>query len=227
MQFPIKLAWAITIHKSQGLTFDNVVIDFTGGVFAGGQAYVALSRCTSLSGIILTSAITPTHIFVHPEIVRFARDFNNQQAIQTALKEGQADEAYQQALKHFDKGDFKSFLGSFFKAIRSRYDIEKPLVQRFIRHKLGIINKLKLENKELKEQLQQQKDNLKKYAKEYYLMGNSCITEAKDKNAALANYKKAVELNPNYTDAWVRIGVTLYDLNKYDEASSALNRLLV
>lgn len=224
MQFPIKLAWAITIHKSQGLTFDNVVIDFTGGVFAGGQAYVALSRCTSLSGIILTSAITPTHIFVHPEIVRFARDFNNQQAIQTALKEGQADEAYQQALKHFDKGDFKSFLSSFFKAIRSRYDIEKPLVQRFIRHKLGIINKLKLENKQLKEQIQQQKDNLKKYAKEYYLMGNACITEAKDKNAALANYKKAVELNPNYTDAWVRIGVTLYDLKKYDEASSALNR---
>ena len=47
-KYPIRLAWAITVHKSQGLTFNQVKIDFTGGVFAGGQTYVALSRCTSL-----------------------------------------------------------------------------------------------------------------------------------------------------------------------------------
>lgn len=222
-QFPIKLAWAITIHKSQGLTFENVVIDFTGGVFAGGQAYVALSRCTSLQGIILKAPITKSHIFVHPEIIRFARDFNNQKAIQQALKEAQADNEYLSALQYFDKGDFKSFLTHFFKAIRSRYDIEKPLIQRFIRHKLGVINKLRAENKALREQLHQQTQRLKKYAKEYYLMGNACITEAKDHKAALANYKKALELNPNYADAWVRMGVTYYDLKKYNEAESALN----
>lgn len=79
-QYPIRLAWAITVHKSQGLTFSRVVIDFTGGVFAGGQAYVALSRCTSLEGIQLKKPINRADVFVRQEIVNFAQRFNNRQA---------------------------------------------------------------------------------------------------------------------------------------------------
>ena len=90
-QYPIRLAWAITVHKSQGLTFSRVVIDFTGGVFAGGQAYVALSRCTSLDGIQLKKPINRADVFVRPEIGNFAGRFNNRQAIDKALKQAQAD----------------------------------------------------------------------------------------------------------------------------------------
>lgn len=160
IQYPIRLAWAITIHKSQGLTFSRVVIDFTGGVFAGGQAYVALSRCTSLNGIQLKKQITRGDIFVRPEIVKFSQRFNNRQSIEKALKQAQADVQYVEAVQHFDKGDFERFLEQFFLAIHSRYDIEKPLIKRFIRKKLGIINNLKVENKRLKDQFHVQRKNL-------------------------------------------------------------------
>lgn len=223
-QYPIRLAWAITVHKSQGLTFSRVVIDFTGGVFAGGQTYVALSRCTSLEGIQLKREITRADIFVRPEIVAFAQRFNNTQAIERAMKQAQADIQYVASTKAFDKGDFTAFLEHFFKAIHSRYDIEKPLIQRFIRRKLGIINQLKEENRKLKEEMQAQRKNLEKYAREYYLMGNECITKARDVRAALANYDKAIELSPGYTDAWVRKGVTLFDDGRMDEARECLEQ---
>lgn len=223
IQYPIRLAWAITIHKSQGLTFSRVVIDFSGGVFAGGQAYVALSRCTSLDGIQLKKQISRGDIFVRPEIVNFAQRFNNQQAIDKALKQAQADIQYNEAIKLFDEGNFEGFLDQFFKAIHSRYDIEKPVNKRFIRKKLGIINQLKVENQKLKDQMRVQRKNLEKYAHEYYQMGNDCITQAHDIRAALANYDKAIELYPQYTDAWVRKGITLYNNKDYYEAELCLN----
>ena len=221
-QFPVRLAWAITVHKSQGLTFSRVVIDFTGGVFAGGQAYVALSRCTSLEGIQLKKPVNRADIFVRPEIVNFAERFNNRQAIDRALKQAQADVEYAAATKAFDEGNFEVFLNQFFKAIHSRYDIEKPAIQRLIRRKLGVINKLRDSNEQLKSQMAEQQKRLQTYAREYYLMGNESITLAHDSRAAIANYDKALELYPEYTDAWVRKGITLFNEGKYLEAEECL-----
>lgn len=223
-QLPLKAAWAITIHKSQGLTFANVIVDFTGGVFAGGQAYVALSRCTSLDGLVLKKNISRTDVFVRPEIIEFSKQFNNQQLINKALKESDADYLYKEAVSQYDSGNFDESLKFFFKAIHARYDIEKPLPKRYIRKKLNVINELKSKNTELKNRLYEQTKALQKYAKEYYLMGNECIVSYKDHRAALANFNKALDLDPNYVDAWVRKGVTLYDTDEYYQAMECFNK---
>ncbi|MGN6601634.1 MAG: helix-turn-helix domain-containing protein [Ginsengibacter sp.] len=68
-QFPLRLAWAITIHKSQGLTFEKVMID-AGSAFSSGQVYVALSRCVSLDGIVLLSKIHPSVIFSNEHVMK-------------------------------------------------------------------------------------------------------------------------------------------------------------
>ncbi|MEI9958295.1 MAG: helicase C-terminal domain-containing protein [Ferruginibacter sp.] len=68
-QYPLRLAWAITIHKSQGLTFEKVMID-AGSSFSSGQVYVALSRCTSLDGIVLLSKLSSSTLFSNDNVIK-------------------------------------------------------------------------------------------------------------------------------------------------------------
>ena len=212
-QYPIKLAWAITVHKSQGLTFKNVDIDFTGGVFAGGQTYVALSRCTSLDGITLRQPIEQKDIFVKAEVVNFAKHFNDNNILRTALMQSKADREYFEATQAFNNGDFQTFLDKFFLAIHSRYDIEKPVAKRLIRRKLSIINQLKDENKALIEARRKQEEMLKRLSTEYVFMAKECEAEAMYE-AAINNYNKALELYPENPIAVKRLKSTKKKINR-------------
>ena len=204
IQFPLRLAWAITVHKSQGLTFRQVTIDFTGGVFAGGQAYVALSRCTSLEGISLREPLRQQDVFVRPEVVQFARQYNDNRLINTALQESKADKQYYDAMQAFDLGDMEAFLNHFFLAIHSRYDIEKPSARRLIRRKLNIINRQQQLIAQLREEQAKQQVFLRKLATEYVILGKECEAEGM-LPAAKANYEKALELCPEHTEAARRL----------------------
>ena len=84
IQFPLRLAWAITIHKSQGLTFEKVIID-AGDAFAPGQVYVALSRCTSLSGMILQSKVRFSSLHSDSRIVAFSNSRSSSTELQNEL----------------------------------------------------------------------------------------------------------------------------------------------
>jgi hypothetical protein len=81
-QYPLMLAWAVTIHKGQGKTFEKVVIDIGTGAFAPGQTYVALSRCTTLDGIALKKPILKKHIWTDYKIVGFLTRYQYKKAEQ-------------------------------------------------------------------------------------------------------------------------------------------------
>ncbi|MCB2221809.1 MAG: helix-turn-helix domain-containing protein [Bacteroidetes bacterium] len=111
IQYPLRLAWAITIHKSQGLTFDKAVID-ANAAFAHGQTYVALSRCKSLEGLVLSTKISPDGIICDPTVGKFNNDVEQHQPDEKVLSFSKQnyrlellDElfSYRQLQYHFEK----------------------------------------------------------------------------------------------------------------------------
>ena len=130
-QYPIKLAWAITVHKSQGMTFEKVIAD-VGWSFAAGQVYVALSRCTSMNGLILKSRITPQAIKTDPRVIAFAENEVPETLILENLQKGKADFYYKEARKCIIKFDADGCYDNFVKAIKYRNDIETSLFRRFV-----------------------------------------------------------------------------------------------
>ncbi len=100
-QYPVKLAWAITVHKSQGLTFEKAIID-VGQAFADGQVYVALSRLRSLDGLILRTRINPSVIGTDRQVVTFAEASNRPEELPALLSQRQRDYLARLMSKTFD-----------------------------------------------------------------------------------------------------------------------------
>ena len=194
-QYPIKLAWALTIHKSQGLTFNNVVIDLGRGAFAGGQTYVALSRCRSFEGMTLRSTIAERDIFVNPAVTAFSSTFNDPVIIEEALDKAHADSCYAEALSLADKGNLAEAFDKFIEATRLRPQLDNEPLMRLARRKLGIVSRLREDAEILRRHIEEQDTRFAELAEEYCSMGFDCIQDELPV-PALSNFDKALSLCP-------------------------------
>ncbi len=203
-QYPLKLAWAITVHKSQGLTFDKVLLDFSGGAFAGGQLYVALSRCRTMEGIVLKTKVTSRDVIVNKEVVTFSQNANNRELIEGELKKAEARDLYYRAKDSFDKDDFRDAVACFALANEKQESLSVESVQRYIAIKLSKIDLLKKLLADKTEELKRQQENVAEFAREYFLMANECVVKFKDTRSAIANLNKAIQLDSDFFAAYLR-----------------------
>ena len=130
-QFPIRLAWAVTVHKSQGLTFEKVIADL-GSAFAPGQVYVALSRCTSFDGLVLKSQLHNQAIKTDPRVIEFAKNETPGTLISEELNTGKADFYYRKAREEFEKSNLNEAFDFLKRAIKFRNDLHTDTFKKFI-----------------------------------------------------------------------------------------------
>ena len=123
-QYPIRLAWAVTIHKSQGLTFDRLIID-AGKSFASGQVYVALSRCRTLEGIVLKSKITPEVIFADRRVSKFQDETHANDRMDEILNAEKYDYSIKKVLNRLDCKWFKNSLETWYNSAKHSKAIDK------------------------------------------------------------------------------------------------------
>ena len=133
-QYPLRLAWAITIHKSQGLTFEKAIID-AGASFAAGQTYVALSRCTSLNGIVLFSKIRSNSILTDSQAIRFSQNEKDEDELIRLFREGKKKFWTERMLSYFDWRPMYVLLQKFERLAEDKtepeYEIAKQLFAGF------------------------------------------------------------------------------------------------
>ena len=122
-QYPIRLAWAITIHKSQGLTFERAIID-TGDAFAPGQAYVALSRCTSLDGIVLLTPIVYSSIQTNEQAVNLSKTAKEETELNQILEDGKRHFWAERLLMYFDCTELISIPRQLNKLLEDKTTVE-------------------------------------------------------------------------------------------------------
>jgi len=188
-QYPLRLAWAITVHKSQGLTFERVFADL-GSAFEDGQVYVALSRCTSFSGLVLKTQIPRTKIRTNLKVIEFAKTETPNTLIIQELNSGKADFYYKKVREEIASLNFRDAFENFTQAIKFRNDIETESFKKYF-----IVTASKLAS--FKHKLSNSLKLLEETTQENISLGNSIAdleTETSNQQTKINEQNKAIKL---------------------------------
>lgn len=188
-QYPLRLAWAITVHKSQGLTFERVFADL-GSAFEDGQVYVALSRCTSFSGLVLKTQIPRTKIRTNQKVIEFAKTETPNTLIVQELNSGKADFYYKKVREEIASLNFRDAFENFTQAIKFRNDIETENFKKYF-----IVTASKLAS--FKEKYSNSLKRLEETTQENISLGNSIAdleTETSNQQRKINEQNKAIKL---------------------------------
>lgn len=223
-QLPVRLAWAMTIHKSQGLTFKKAIIDLGRGAFAGGQTYVALSRCRSLDGLLLKSPIRMSDIFVRKEIMEFSQWFNNRSLVESAIEEARLDASFADAAKMWNSGKEMEAAKLFLNSCAKKNVITDTAVRRLICTKLAVIRSKDTEIADLKRQLRERELKLRHLALDSAILGDDCLGE-EDYAGAIEHYNRALTIMPDIPEGLRGKGKVLLLASEADAAIDVLEKL--
>jgi PIF1-like helicase/Helix-turn-helix domain/HRDC domain/Helicase len=224
-QFPLRLAWAITIHKSQGLTFEKAIID-AGAAFAPGQVYVALSRCTSLEGLVLHSRINASSVFTDERIARFAKQKNNAAQLMPHLQEAKFDYQCSLLTQLFD-------LSSLTKTAISLEKILNENLASFNQEAMPYVQALKAKAISLQEVAAKFQQQLRYYFKDKILPEENTVMQQRLQDAATwfasqlnEGLLQPVKQSPTVTDS--KNNATLYydALHELNKAAMPKHRLM-
>lgn len=218
-QYPLKAAWALTIHKSQGLTFNNVTIDMAGGAFSAGQTYVALSRCRTLEGLTFVNPLRKYDVIVSEGAAQFSKHYNDTAAVEKVLTDAKAKVLTQESLRKFNSGEFEEAVEDAWQLNLLTGAFGRKSVRRFI-------SRLFSELKRLKKLIAAKDNTIKRLSNEFVKIGDMCLDHHDDLENALKYFKKALDLDDNNDEAAYKTAVCYSEKGNLKKSKKILDKLI-